>query len=160
MKICFQSFCFAALILISIEQRAVIAQSLYEMPLAGVETRWASPENPSGAKGQGGQVNGGRKGAPTIAIKAGEAAVLAEVKGTSGTVRRIWMTFADRSPQMLRSLRIEMYWDGAEKPAVSAPLGDFFGIGLGQSTTFQAALFSSPEGRILTHLYQCRLEPG
>ncbi|HEX8197951.1 MAG TPA: glycoside hydrolase family 172 protein [Pyrinomonadaceae bacterium] len=123
-----------------------LAQSLYEMP-TGIEPRWASPENPTGAKGAGGTVNGGRKGAPTIAIKAGESKVLAEAKNTSGTVRRIWMTFWDRSPQMLRSLKIEMFWDGATKPAVSAPLSDFFGIGLGQTTQFQSVFFSNPEGR-------------
>lgn len=122
------------------------AQSLYEMP-TGIEPRWASPENPTGAKGAGGTVNGGRKGAPTIAIKAGESKVLAEAKNTSGTIKRIWMTFWDRSPQMLRSLKIEMFWDGATKPAVSAPLGDFFGIGLGQTTQFQSVFFSNPEGR-------------
>lgn len=40
-----------------------------------------------------------------------------------------------------------MYWDGAKTPAVSAPVGDFFGIGLGQTAVFQSALFSNPEGR-------------
>jgi hypothetical protein len=132
-------------ILTSVAQSS-FAQSLFEMP-GGVESRWASGENPTGEKGRGGQANGGRKGAPTVAIKAGESRVLAEAKGTSGTVRRIWMTFPDRSPRMLRSLRIDMYWDGAKTPAVSAPLGDFFGIGLGQTTTFQSAFFSNPEGR-------------
>ncbi len=122
------------------------AQSLFEMP-EGVETRWASGENPTGEKGKAGQANGGRKGAPTVAIPAGQSRVLAEATGTSGTVRRIWMTFPDRSPRMLRSLRIDMYWDGAKTPAVSAPLGDFFGIGLGQTVPFQSALFSNPEGR-------------
>ena len=122
------------------------AQTLYEMP-QGVEARWASGENPTGEKGKGGQANGGRKGAPTVAVKAGESRVLAEARNTSGTVRRIWMTFWDRSPQMLRSLKIEMYWDGAAQPAVSAPVGDFFGIGLGQKVRFESALFSDPEGR-------------
>lgn len=121
-------------------------QPLYEMP-AGVETRWASPENPTGAKGAAASARGGRKGSPTIAIKAGQSVVLAEAQGTSGTVRRIWMTFWDRSPKMLRSLRLDIYWDGAATPAVSAPLGDFFGVGLGRTTTFESALFSNPEGR-------------
>lgn len=125
---------------------AVFAQSLYDMP-EGIESRWASGENPAGERGKGGQANGGRKGAPTVAIKAGESRVLAEAVGASGTVRRIWMTFWDRSPRMLRSLRIDMYWDGAKTPAVSAPLGDFFGISLGQTTAFQSALFANPEGR-------------
>ena len=126
--------------------QAAWAQSLFELP-EGVETRWASGENPRGEKGKGAQANGGRKGSPTVAVKAGESRVLAEASGTSGTVRRIWMTFPDRSPRMLRSLRIEMYWDGGKTPAVSAPLGDFFGVGLGQTTVFQSALFSNPEGR-------------
>ncbi|HYD54562.1 MAG TPA: glycoside hydrolase family 172 protein [Gemmatimonadaceae bacterium] len=123
------------------------AQELFQMPPAGVESRWASPENPTGAKGRGGTAAGGRKGAPTIAIRAGASAVLAEARGTSGTVRRIWMTFGDRSPRMLRSLRLDIYWDGAATPAVSAPLGDFFGIGLGRTAVFESAFFSNPEGR-------------
>ena len=123
-----------------------LAQSLFEMP-DGVETRWASGENPKGEKGKAAQANAGRKGSPTVRVKAGDSFTLAEASGTSGTVRRIWMTFPDRSPRMLRSLRIDMYWDGATRPAVSAPLGDFFGIGLGQMVEFQSALFSNPEGR-------------
>ena len=125
---------------------ALPAQQLYELP-PGVESRWASPENPTGAKGAGARANAGRKGAPTIAIPAGDSAVLAQATGRSGMVRRIWMTIPDRSPQMLRGLRIDMYWDGARTPAVSAPLGDFFGLGLGRMTAFESALFSNPEGR-------------
>jgi len=124
----------------------VLTQALFEMP-AGVESRWANGENPKGEKGKGGQANGGRKGAPAVAVPAGESRILAEASGTSGAVRRIWMTLPDRSPRMLRSLRLDMYWDGAKTPAVSAPLGDFFGIGLGLTAQFQSALFSSPEGR-------------
>ncbi|MDQ6786378.1 MAG: DUF2961 domain-containing protein [Acidobacteriota bacterium] len=138
-----QSLLAVCLIFIS---HSISAQSLYEMP-QNVESRMASGENPKGEKGKGGQTNGGRKGSPTVQIKAGESRVLAQANGTSGTVRRIWMTFRDRSPQMLRSLKIEMFWDGAAKPAVSAPLGDFFGVGLGQTTVFQSAFFSNPEGR-------------
>lgn len=124
------------------------AQSLYELP-EGVETRWASPENPAAEKGAGGRANGGRKGAPTIAIKAGATAVLAEARHTSGTVRRLWMTIPDRGARMLRGLRLDIYWDGAARPAVSAPLGDFFGVGLGRMAAFESALFSNPEGRSL-----------
>jgi hypothetical protein len=122
------------------------AQSLYEMP-AGVETRWASPENPNGERGGAATTNGGRKGSPSFVLKAGESRTLAQASSGSGVVRRIWMTLSDRSPAMLRGLRIDMYWDGAATAAVSAPVGDFFGVGLGQLVAFQSALFSSPEGR-------------
>jgi hypothetical protein len=124
----------------------VYAQALYTAP-SGIETRWTSPENPQGEKGIGGQSNGGRKGRPAISIKAGEQVTLAEVHGSSGTVRRIWATFNDRSPAMLRGLKIEMFWDDSSKPAVSAPFGDFFGMALGHMTAFQSALFASPEGK-------------
>jgi hypothetical protein len=123
-----------------------LAQSLYTLP-AGIETRWASPENPGGEKSKGAQTNGGRKGRPAIAVKTGEQVTLAEVRGSSGTVRRIWATISDRSPAMLSGLKIEMFWDGATKPAVSVPFGDFFGFGLGRMVAFQSALFASAEGR-------------
>lgn len=122
------------------------AQPVYVLP-EGVETRWASPENPGGERGKAGEANAGRKGRPSLPLKAGESLTLAEARGSSGMVRRIWATINDRSPRMLRGLRIEMFWDGASKPAVSAPFGDFFGLGLGQMTTFHSAFFSSPEGR-------------
>jgi hypothetical protein len=122
------------------------AQSLFTLP-EGLETRWASPENLRGEKGKGAQTNGGRKGQPAIPIKAGEQVVLAEVRGSSGTVRRIWATISDRSPAMLRGLKIEMFWDDSTKPAVSAPFGDFFGHGSGHMSGFESALFASPEAR-------------
>jgi hypothetical protein len=120
--------------------------SMYTFP-SGVETRWTSPENPRGGKGSAAQSNGGRKGRASIPLRAGEQVTLAEAHGTSGVVRRIWATISDRSPAMLRGLKIEMFWDDATEPAVSAPLGDFFGLGIGEMATFQAALFASPEGR-------------
>jgi len=70
-------------------RNSVLAQSLYTLP-DGIETRWASPENPEGEKGKGAQSNGGRKGRPAIPIKACEQITLAEVRGSSGTIRRIW----------------------------------------------------------------------
>jgi len=109
------------------------------------------------SKGAGGHAGAGRKGAASIPVKAGSSVVLAEARGSCGTVRRISITFLDPSvmvtgspccsAKMLRSLRIDMYWDGAATPAVSAPLGDFFGFGLGQRVAFDSALFSSPSGR-------------
>lgn len=125
---------------------AALAQPLYIVP-EQVESRWSSPENPLGEKGKAAATNAGRKGRPAVPIAAGESLTLADVKGSSGTVRRIWATIRNRSPRMLRGLRIRMYWDGAAKPAVDAPFGDFFGTGLGRMTAFESALFSSPEGR-------------
>ena len=124
---------------------ATYAQQLYELP-AGAETQWISLENASGTKGEGGMENKGAKGHAAEWIKAGERKVMMDYNG-AGVINRIWMTIIERSPASLRSIYIEMYWDGATKPAVSVPLGDFFGIGLGRRTAFQSALFSDPEGK-------------
>ena len=123
---------------------AAIAQ-LYTLP-ADQKTGWSSFENMNSVKGKGGSENKGAKGHAFDIVRPGEKKVLLNVSG-AGILHRIWMTIDDRSPRMLRSLRIDMYWDNASTPAVSAPLGDFFGIGLGRTTSFQNALFSNPEGR-------------
>ena len=109
-------------------------------------TRWSSPENRNGIKGAGGKENNGAKGHAYDAIKAGESYSLLETDGP-GIINRIWITINDRSSLMLRSLRLDMYWDGESKPAVSVPLGDFFGVGLGKTSVFENALFANPEGR-------------
>jgi hypothetical protein len=111
-----------------------------------IETRWNSFENPTSGKGTGAMENKGAKGHPYDILKAGETKVLLDVQGM-GIITRMWFTIQDRSPQMLRSLKIEMFWDGEVKPAVSAPFGDFFGNGLGRMVAHQNELFANPEGR-------------
>jgi len=108
--------------------------------------RWSSPENKNGVEGQGGKENNSGKGHPYDTIAAGQSLDLLQVKGT-GVVNRIWITINDRSPEMLRSLVLRMYWDETDRPAVEAPFGDFFGVGLGRTTAFQNALFANAEGR-------------
>jgi len=118
---------------------------LYAAP-SGAQTRWVSFENPTGAVGAGGKENKGAKGHPYDRINAGETKTMLAVKG-SGVIRRMWFTINDRSPEMIRSLKLEMYWDGAEKPAVSVPFGDFFGVGLGRTPRNETEFFSNPEDR-------------
>ena len=119
--------------------------NLFDKP-RGVQTRWASFENQTAERNRGGLENKGGKGHPSDRLAAGGTVSLLDVAG-SGTIRRIWMTISDRSADMLRSLRVDMFWDNATQPAVSCPLGDFFGVGLGQRVRFESGLFSDPEGR-------------
>ncbi|PWT73240.1 MAG: DUF2961 domain-containing protein [Bacteroidetes bacterium] len=109
-------------------------------------SRWSSPENRNGVKGQGAKENQGAKGHASDPLEPGQSTSLLDVDGT-GTINRIWITVSDRSPEMLRSLRLDMYWDHEKTPAVSVPLGDFFGVGLGRTASFQNALFANPEGK-------------
>jgi hypothetical protein len=133
----------AALVLLPL--LAVPAAELFEMQ-DNVKTRWASFENLKGEKGSGGMANLGAKGAAFSAVRAGETKIIMAAEG-AGTIRRMWFTIHDRSPEALRSFVLRMYWDGEEKPAVEAPFGDFFGATLGRATAFESELFSNPEGR-------------
>ncbi len=105
----------------------------------------AALKNRNGEKYGGGKENNSAKGHPYDTIAAGASYSLLDIQGT-GIINRMWITINDRSPKMLRSLKLEMFWDGETKPAVSVPFGDFFGVGLGK-TAAQNALFSNAEGR-------------
>ncbi len=115
------------------------------MPERKIETRWLTGENPKGRKGAAGKKRHGRKGAASVMLPAKGEYVIADIKG-SGTIRRIWSTFSNFEPDILRSLTIEMYWDDSKKPAVQAPLPDFFGHTFGGMATFENIFFSSPKG--------------
>lgn len=66
----------------------------------------------------------------------------------AGIITKIWSANSIlHSEKMRRNVLIKMYWDGAKKPAVSAPFAEFFGNGLGVFTRFETALFSNPESR-------------
>ena len=113
---------------------------------SGERTHWASPENPTGMAGAGGVENRGAKGHAFETIPAGGSHVLADIHGP-GTIDRMWMTIEDRSPEALRGIRLDIFWDGSATPAVSVPLGDFFLAGAGEMVAMETALFASPEGR-------------
>lgn len=102
--------------------------------LSDAASRAVTAENPTGEKGRGGlategplaraarDLGPGWKVSPCAVVKPGETLALADVAGP-GCIRHIWI--AD-SCQANRRLVLRMYWDGAAKPSVEAPLGDFF----------------------------------
>jgi len=121
--------------------------NLYDPP-KGKYTRWYSFENPEGKKGCGAMKNHGHKGAPAYQLPAGEKVVLVQCEG-KGILQHIWLTY-DRFKlrERIRKLRLEIYWDDAEVPAVNVPLEDFFcQAAWPDQKAFENALFSSPEGR-------------
>jgi len=80
-------------------------------------------------------------------IEPGGTLVLGEMAGP-GVITHIWTTVGSRDPFYPRSLVLRIYWDGAEKPSVEAPLGDFFGAGFGAMADVQSApVVASSHGR-------------
>ncbi|MCG8310245.1 MAG: DUF2961 domain-containing protein [Cytophagales bacterium] len=138
---------FAIMIVLFVNAQKSQSQNIYDAVPKEVKTRWISPENPNGEKGKGGMTNKGAKGNAFYIIQPNETKVLMDVKG-SGVIQRFWMsgTIA-KSKVQRRAVRIDMFWDGAKKPAVSAPIGDFFGTAHGLLFPFESKLFLSPEGR-------------
>ena len=123
------------------------AQELYTAPKKNTVTRWISPENPTGEKGKGGLTNKGAKGNAFYIVQPGETQDLLDIEG-AGIIQRMWMSGSVATvAEQRRGVVINMYWDGADKPAVSAPIGDFFGNALGVMRPFDSELFSNPEGR-------------
>lgn len=72
-------------------------------------------------------------------IEPGATANLLGVQGP-GMVTHIWFTINSREEYHLKKLVLRAYWDGEEYPSVEVPLGDFFGLSLGDYFPYQSAL--------------------
>ncbi len=71
-------------------------------------------------------------------IEPGATLDLGKIEG-AGRITHMWFTIAAESTDHLRELVLRIYWDGAEKPAVECPLGDFYGLGFGRYIDYQSA---------------------
>ncbi len=59
-----------------------------------------------------------------------------------GEISHIWFTIADSEPYHLKRIVLRIYWDGEQNPSVEAPIGDFFGLGLGEYHSWQSEMLS------------------
>jgi hypothetical protein len=59
-----------------------------------------------------------------------------------GQISHIWFTIADNEPYHLKRIVLRIYWDGETSPSVEAPIGDFFGLGLGEYHSWQSEMLS------------------
>jgi hypothetical protein len=70
-------------------------------------------------------------------IAAGQTLTLLDDVGP-GIVTHIWITIASPEQYHLKKLVLCMYWDDETSPSVEAPIGDFFGLGLGDYFQFES----------------------
>jgi hypothetical protein len=59
-----------------------------------------------------------------------------------GIVTHIWFTIAAQSERHLKELVLRIFWDGSSKPSVETPVGDFFGLNLGEYFLYQSAFLN------------------
>jgi hypothetical protein len=63
-------------------------------------------------------------------------------EGGPGEISHVWITIADDERFHLKKMVLRMYWDGESSPSVEAPVGDFFGLGLGEYFLYQSVPLS------------------
>ena len=71
------------------------------------------------------------------AVEPGATLVLVDEAGP-GTISHVWITIASREPMHLKKLVMRMYWDDEQTPSVETPVGDFFGLGLGDYVRYES----------------------
>ena len=88
-----------------------------------------------------------------VRVEAGETATVLDVAG-AGVVTHLWFTINSQDPMHLKNLVLRAWWDGEATPSVEVPIGDFFGLGLGEYFTYQSALLAVAPIKALNAYFQ------
>lgn len=59
-----------------------------------------------------------------------------------GVITHIWFTIAADSPRHLKELVLRIFWEGGAKPSVETPIGDFFGLTMGEYVLYESAFLN------------------
>ena len=85
-------------------------------------------------------------------IAAGQTLTVLDVDGPA-TLKHIWITLSSPESYHLKKLVLRMYWDHENSPSVETPLGDFFGLGLGDYYVWESELLSVGHKRALNSFF-------
>lgn len=91
--------------------------------------------------------------ADSVALEPGQATTILDAKG-AGVVTHIWFTINSPDPMHLKNLVLRAWWDGELTPSVEVPVGDFFGLGLGEYFIYQSALLAVAPMKALNAYFQ------
>jgi len=70
-----------------------------------------------------------------------------------GVLTHIWFTIASPEQLHLKKLVLRIYWDGESSPSVESPVGDFFGLGLGEYFLYQSIPLSVGADKALNSFF-------
>ncbi len=70
-----------------------------------------------------------------------------------GVITHIWFTIAAQSGHHLKELVMRIYWEGNSKPSVEVPVGDFFGLNLGDYFLYQSAFLNCSSVKALNSYF-------
>ena len=83
-----------------------------------------------------------------VTVAPGQTVTVLDTDGP-GMVSHVWFTISSREPYHLKRIVLRMYWDGETSPSVEAPIGDFFGLGLGVYENWHSEMLSVGSDRAL-----------
>ena len=92
-------------------------------------------------------------------IAPGETLTVLDDSGP-GVITHVWFTIASRERDHLKKLVLRMYWDNEATPSVETPLGDFFGLGLGEYFTYQSLPLAVSSVKALNSFSPCPFRKG
>jgi hypothetical protein len=70
-----------------------------------------------------------------------------------GVLTHIWFTIASPDERHLKQLVLRIYWDSESTPSVETPVGDFFGLGLGDYYLYQSMPLSVGADKALNSFF-------
>lgn len=68
-------------------------------------------------------------------------------------ISHLWFTISDPEPYHLKRIVLRIYWDGEESPSVETPIGDFFGLGLGEYFNWHSEMLSVGSSKALNSFF-------
>jgi hypothetical protein len=71
-----------------------------------------------------------------------------------GIITHVWFTIASSERSHLKKIVLRMYWDSEATPSVEVPIGDFFGLGLGDYFTYQSIPLSVAPDKALNSFFE------
>jgi Protein of unknown function (DUF2961) len=89
----------------------------------------------------------------SVRVEPGETATLLDVTG-AGVITHIWFTINSSDHMHLKNLVLRAWWDGESAPSIEVPIGDFYGLGLGEYFTYQSALLAVAPAKALNAYFQ------
>jgi hypothetical protein len=88
-----------------------------------------------------------------VVVAPGQTATLLDVQG-AGVVTHVWFTINSPDPMHLKNLVLRAWWDGEAAPSIEVPIGDFFGLGLGEYFVYQSQLLAVAPVKALNSYFQ------
>jgi hypothetical protein len=77
----------------------------------------------------------------SVPVEPGQTATLLDITN-AGVITHLWFTINSPDAMHLKNLVLRAWWDGESAPSVEVPIGDFFGLGLGEYYVYQSELLA------------------